>query len=274
MKIKPLSTISFTAVVDCFLKAFEDYFVPMPEELSYYKKRWEAACIDFNYSFGFFENELLVGFILTGIDTRNDLKIAYNMGTGVLPNYRGQNIVGQLYDHAIPLFKTIGVQVCQLEVIQNNMPALKTYQRIGFSIQKEFLCYTFETSLFEQKNDIELKKVELQELIPFVKSFNQNYSWDNQIESLLRNDLSAFIVSVGKVKIAYFIIDLNSGYIAQMEVFADIPENWERLIQSIFYLVSEGKIHNVDNRLMSKIQSLNDFNFQNVINQFEMKLLI
>jgi ribosomal protein S18 acetylase RimI-like enzyme len=274
MDIRPLSSCTFKEIISCFLQAFENYFVPMSQDETYYKKRWEAACIDYNYSFGAFDKELLVGFILIGIDTRNNLKVSYNMGTGVLPNYRGQNIVGRLYAHAIPQFKNLGVQLCQLEVIQKNTAALKSYQRIGFTIQKNYLCFTFNRNGVLQPEEFQINPIEIHQIIPIIHPYNRNYSWDNQVESLLKANFSSFLVSFNSTLVGYIIINLETGYIAQCEVFIDEEVYWDILIQAVFELASDGRIHNVEKKLISKIQTFKKFNFKQIINQFEMKMVI
>jgi len=64
MEIKSLAHSSFEAIVDSFLSAFEGYFVKMPEDKEYYRKRWAAAKVDFDLSFGMYDQEQLVGFII------------------------------------------------------------------------------------------------------------------------------------------------------------------------------------------------------------------
>jgi hypothetical protein len=55
MKIKNLSNTSFDALLDCFLLAFENYYVQMPTDRNYYKKRWKAAKVNLSLSYGLFD---------------------------------------------------------------------------------------------------------------------------------------------------------------------------------------------------------------------------
>lgn len=57
MKIHSLERISFEQILECFLLAFEDYFVPMPTDPEYYKARWKASKVDFSASYGLFDGE-------------------------------------------------------------------------------------------------------------------------------------------------------------------------------------------------------------------------
>ena len=92
MTVRNLANISFDELLSCFLAAFENYYVQMPTDKSYYKERWRLAKVDYNYSYGMFDKNKLVGFIIHAIDKRNGTLIAFNTGTGVLPSYRGKRL--------------------------------------------------------------------------------------------------------------------------------------------------------------------------------------
>ena len=97
MIVKHLGHTDFNTIMACFLSAFENYFVKMPTDPKYYKQRWKAAKVNFNLSYGMFDNDKLVGFIINAIDERYGEYIAFNTGTGVIPEYRGQKIVKSIY---------------------------------------------------------------------------------------------------------------------------------------------------------------------------------
>jgi len=140
--VQKLENIEFDIIVDCFLKSFANYFVDIPSDKNYYKERWKIAKVNYGLSYGMFDGEKLVGFILNAIDERNCVKIAFNTGTGVLPEYRGKRIVKSIYDYAIPDLKNNGVSKCSLEVIIENTKAVNIYKRIGFDICKTFNCFS------------------------------------------------------------------------------------------------------------------------------------
>lgn len=62
-----------------------------------------------------------------GIDEKNGEKVAFNLCTRVIPSFRGKRLVGQIYDHAIPILKKHNVQKCLFEVIQTNEKAIRAY---------------------------------------------------------------------------------------------------------------------------------------------------
>ncbi len=56
-----------------------------------------------------------------GVDEHYGKLTAHNDGTGVIPTYRGNQLVDKMYEVAIPRFKAKGIEQCTLEVIQENI---------------------------------------------------------------------------------------------------------------------------------------------------------
>ena len=161
MEVRHLGDMDFGTIMECFLVSFANYFVQMPTDHAYYKQRWKAAGVQYELSFGMFDGERLVGFIINAIDTRQGHLTAYNSGTGVIPEYRGQRIVKTIYEHAIPELRKKGITKCQLEVITENEKAIKSYKGIGFTICKHYKCYKGTISSNGQ-HDFDLRKVNYQ----------------------------------------------------------------------------------------------------------------
>ena len=88
--------------MDFFLSAFANYFVKIPTDPKDYKRHWQATGERFDVSYGMFDADILVGFIIHAVHERPGELTAYNSGTGVIPNYRGQRIVKSIYNFAIP----------------------------------------------------------------------------------------------------------------------------------------------------------------------------
>jgi len=268
MEIKPLNHVSFSKIMTCFLKAFENYYVPMPTTHAYYKKRWAAAKVDYELSFGAFDKKELVGFILHAVDEREGNKIAFNTGTGVIPAYRGKKLVKTIYEFALPILKANGINQSKLEVITANKAAIRAYERIGFQIDRTFNCYNgpFEIPVkFNVKlNEKALKDIDLTSLV-----HSATYSWDNQNASLQMNAHCYFEVIEDSKAIGYFIIDTSSNYIVQWEAESN---SWLKLMAGIHQISGAVKINNVDTRLNEKIAVLKQIKIPLVINQYEMQL--
>jgi ribosomal protein S18 acetylase RimI-like enzyme len=272
MQVKPLSTVTFDTIMACFHESFEGYFVKMPKDNNYFKERWHAAKVDYDLSFGMFDNKKLVGFIINAIDYRNGNKIAYNTGTGVIPSHRGQKIVKQIYNHIIPVLKAQNIQLCTLEVITKNIGAIKAYQNVGFNIDKTYHCYNHRFDKVIDSN-VRLQQIEAPDFDWTLSKNEALYSWDNQKEAILRNSgLSYYYFKSDTTTLGYAIVNKSNGYIAQIEAFSDTIEDYTMLFEALSNLNINLKINNVDARLEHKIEALNSLNFNNSIDQYEMLL--
>ncbi len=273
MHVKKLSSISFEEILDCFLLAFESYYVKMPTDKDYYQKRWKAAKVDFNLSYGMFDNKKLVGFIIHAIDKRNGVSIAFNSGTGVIPQYRGRKIVKSIYEHALKELKEIGIEKTTLEVITKNDIAVHLYQSIGFNIAKRYKCFGGVLQI-DSNQQFELKEIDLLD-IHWKKLPNQElYSWDNQKESIIGGNYKFFHVIYQNQPESFFIINPDQNYLAQFDLLSMDQNSWNRLFLAIKSISDTVKINNVDERLKEKVDYLNHIGLQNTVDQFEMELNI
>lgn len=272
MIVKPLNTISFDTLVDCFLKAFENYFVPMPTDKNYYKQRWQAAKVNYELSFGMFDDDKLIGFIIHAIDKRGKRYIAFNTGTGVIPEYRGQGIVNRIYEYALPILESEGITHSVLEVISENVRAIKAYEKVGFSICKNFPCFkgtlsTSESPLAMQQatfNNFDWKNLP-----------NQNcYSWDNHYNTIQNSNYHYFqYINNNKLE-AYLVLNPETGYISQIDVLDKNAKTWDQLLAFVSTLSKDIRIVNVDDRLTHKIDALKRNGLENYVSQLEMEMAI
>ena len=193
MKITSLTSTKLSEITKSFNAAFSDYIIQFTATEEYLQNRWEAAGVNYDLSFGAFIDEKLVGFIIHGIDNWNGLKTAFNVGTGVIPEQRGKKIVKKLYNYAIPILKSHGIEQCRLEVIQNNEKAVKAYQSIGFKEERELLGFTYKCNHLQYErypvSQIQLKiKNDIRNIDwNILKSFwDFEPSWENSISCLMR----------------------------------------------------------------------------------------
>ncbi|WP_299364969.1 GNAT family N-acetyltransferase [Winogradskyella sp.] len=273
MDVRHLGNTGFKVIMECFLSAFENYYVQMPTNHDYYKQRWKAAGVQYDLSFGMFDGERLVGFIINAIDKRQGHLTAYNSGTGIIPDYRGQRIVKTIYEYAIPELKRKGIAKCQLEVITENEKAIKSYQGTGFGICKHYKCYKGTISSQGQQ-DFNLKKVEHQSIDWHIIPDQDLYSWDNQKESLAKGNYEYYQLFVNNTIQSYFVMDSASGYVAQFGVLEDSHKQWETLFMAIKSINQNVRINNIDERLRDKINAVESLGLQNSFNQYEMELFL
>ncbi len=271
MIVKSLDTISFDTLIVCFLEAFANYYVPMPADKNYYKQRWQAAKVDYSLSFGMFDKDKLVGFIIHAVAQREERHIAFNTGTGVIPSYRGRGIVKRIYDYALSILKNRGVTHSVLEVISENERAINAYKNVGFRICKNYPCFkgTLEKSINEA---VSLKKVRYQDFDWAHLPNQQVYSWDNHYTIIKNADYSYYQLLSNAILKGYVVIKPETGYIAQLDVFDNDAITWNVLLEGISKISREVRMINVDDRLTTKIEALKLAGLENYVSQFEMDM--
>ena len=271
MTVRNLEHISFDTIIECLSIAFNNYYVEMPTDVEYYRVRWSQAKVDLKLSYGMFDEESLVAVMINGIDHRYGNRIAYNTGTGVIPEYRGQNIVKQMYDYAIPQFKALGISKCLLEVITQNTKAIKAYERVGFNITRTLKCFSGNIDHTIKPIQVEKKHINLK---TFESLPNQNlYSWDNHKNTVLLNSkYNYYEVRNETGLIGFFIIDKDKGYLPQFDVLSGNASSWNDLFSGIQSITKTFKTNNVDLRLSEKLKTLKAFGIENVIDHYEMEL--
>jgi ribosomal protein S18 acetylase RimI-like enzyme len=141
MGIRTLENTSLSDLTNAFNAGFEGYFIKLHLTEEQMQERIITESVDLSLSVGMFDNERIVGFILTAIDTVDSVLTANNAGTGVITEYRGQGITYKLYDFLLPILKEKGVQKCVLEVITNNEVAIHLYEKVGYSKHRKLDCY-------------------------------------------------------------------------------------------------------------------------------------
>jgi len=271
MEVKKLDTISIDSIIDCFLISFENYFVKMPTDRDYYVQRWKAAKVDFSLSYGMFDDNQLVGFIIHAVDKRNNVITAFNTGTGVIPAYRGRRIVKAIYEYALGDLQDNGIEKTGLEVITKNEKAIKAYQGVGFKICKQYNC--FEGHIKTQETaEFELKKIHLNEVDWSHLPHQEYYSWDFQKETLTSGQHVFYNIFLNQKPESYFIINPKTHRLAQLDLLTDDKTAWARLFKGIQSISENVSIINVDTRLTDKIHHILEMGLEPTVDQYEMEM--
>lgn len=273
MTIKNLSETSFDDLLDCFLLAFENYYVTMPSDKNYYQQRWKAAKVDFRFSYGMFDKGKLVGFIIHAVDERQGVLTVFNTGTGVIPAYRGRRIVHSIYQYALQDLYKNGIQKSTLEVITENKRAIRAYESVGFKICKKYMCYAGDIKI-DKPESFELKEIPLKKVDWKKLPRQEFYSWDFQKETILEGNYSFFQVLNNNKSESFFIINIQNNYLAQFGLLNDENIGWGRLFSAIKNITDKVKIINIDKRLKERIEYIKSIELKNTVNQYEMELMI
>ncbi len=268
MKFKNLTDVSIEQIVACLVKAFEGYFVKMPSEPEFWSKRFEYARVEKSLSWGVFDQGELVGFVINAVDYHDQVLTAFNTGTGVLPAYRGKQLVDKMYREGLIHLRERGIEKCSLEVIDKNERAIRVYQRIGFRTKHKLRGYQGE---IWSTGTSRIQLGTLEDLMH--EAADRNYSWDNRMETIRRAGASYQVYEVykgsGKTAMGYFIINPDNGYVAQLEA---LDGDWEGVFDGISQIQTQVRINNVKEDRAQLISYLTKMNVENTFNQFEMEM--
>ncbi|MFD2586097.1 GNAT family N-acetyltransferase [Croceitalea marina] len=190
MELRTLENTSMEDLLPVFNKSFENYFVPFNLSLEQLQFKVKADNIQPDLSVGVFDNEKLVGFIIHGLNTKE--QCIYNGGTGVLPPYRGRRMTKKMYDYILPILREKGIKHSKLEVIKENVVAKKIYESIGFEEYRLLSCmrtekeivYTDTYKIHRYTSDEIISDLIVSDMIPAWQSSIQ--SIDSQKEKLVQ----------------------------------------------------------------------------------------
>jgi ribosomal protein S18 acetylase RimI-like enzyme len=269
IRISNLEGVPIETIVHCLTQSFSEYVVRLPAEVDYWDRRLSASGLDKSLSWGVFDEEKLVGFVLNAIGDEAGEKTAFNTGTGILKAYRGQQWVDKMYAFGIPKLKQNGIYKCALEVIDSNDRAIRVYERIGFGIRRKLWCYSGQVKP-GAKAFVKKKKLERSWVAPY----DSHYGWDNRSEAILRPHYpyEAFeVMNADQQMVGHFIINPQNGNLAQLET---IEGQWGILFSGIAQISENIKINNVYDRRRSLIDYLAQSGITNTINQYEMEWVL
>lgn len=276
-----LENTSIEALHEAFVMAFSDYQVKIDLPLWKFQNMLKRRGFVSSISMGAFIDNKLVGFILNGLRRWNGQLTVYDVGTGVIGEYRKQGITSSLFKQIQELLMKQGVEQYLLEVIQANTSALELYKKQNFKIVRSFSCFSLSKENYKkQKNHIveHINKFHPEDWNKFMGFWDYSPSWQNSIDSVnsLPDEMVYSFVRLDDAIVGYGIAERKTGDIVQLAVnknyrhkgiaksiIADLIESTE--LQKVGVL-------NVDDEASSMKDFLQSLGFNNTVEQYEMLL--
>ena len=277
MKIKPLTGTGTTTILTAFNEAFSDYVVPLKLTEEQLGSKFRRENINLELSVGAYDRDQLAGFILHGLETRQNGTAAYNAATGVIPSHRGQRLTHRLYEAILPALRAKGVKEISLEVITTNIPALKTYKETGFQISRRLLCYKGKLELGETRGS---GNVHILEHIDWdlLKLFGDwEPTWQHAVPAIGR--MGAQMITIGYITagqiVGYACYDPVAHRVAQVAVKPDCRR--QGVATALFAYLSSRygpdlSVINVDAAAVETQAFIHKTGLREFIQQFEMVL--
>lgn len=277
---RALDKISIETLHKTFLDAFSDYQVNIALPLWKFEQMLQRRGYVSQLSIGAFENEILVGFVLNGFRSWNGKPTVYDLGTGVIVEYRRQGITSNMLLNIKELLKQKQVEQYLLEVIESNTSAVSLYKKQGFEIQREFSCFQLDKRKYNPITTCKVERVNRIDLGQLTDFGDFKPSWQNSIDSInaVPEEFLYSIVRLDNTIVGYGIIDKRTGDIPQIAVNRHYRgRGIARSIMTEMIKNTESdriSILNVDNESESTKNFLLELGFVNSVGQYEMLLKI
>lgn len=276
MQIRTLDEISIPELSLLFNQAFADYFVKIEITPEILAEKIKAEDIQPEMSVGVFTDDKVQGFILHAVREINGEKVAYNAGTGVVPKFRGNKSAVKMYDFILPKLKEVGVQKVVLEVMEQNVAAIKSYLNCGFKKVVNLECFNGKVEVEGYNQAVEFKKTENKIILELSDFKNWQPSWQHDNLSLVQSSVyETFCGYINNTLVCFASLIPKTGRVAQ---FAVNPECRRQGIGSaLFHDLSEMcpnglSVINVDGDQKESLAFLKHIGLDHFLRQFKMEL--
>ena len=277
--IKSLENVSIIDIHDALNDAFSTYEIKADLSIVQLNEMFKTRSFSAEYSRGFFENNVLIAFILIGFRDYHGCKYFYDIATGTRLSYQKKGISDSLLNEIKREMVDKNIDIFLLEVLEHNMAAQSLYKKNGFIISRKLNCfeyifsddgknYSSEITIKESNKDTETNEV----LCSFEPSWqNSNISYDNA------SNYNKLVVFKNNINIGYILVNIENGNILQFGLDQSCRNKY--VLLEIFVILksivkaNKIKLTNIEEGsemdLLFKEISMNNF-----INQFEMKFIL
>lgn len=277
MELQNLCNTRIDMIHKAFIDAFSEYEVKIDMPLETLNEMLLTRDYDPLLSIGCFEDDRLVGFVLTGYRVIDNKKCCYDVATGVIREYQNKHIGSILLKELMNSIERNGIDQFQLEVLEKNIAARKLYEKNGFSITRRLRCYEKELLGISVKKipyDVShdsslLRSIDETEYVSFTPT------WQNSIKAFYNNKDKYYVISFldTDVIVGYGIIHKEKGAILQIGIKEAYREQGleETLIDEMANGVSKHKVTLLNIEDKSYMQNkLEENGYSNFTNQYEM----
>ena len=279
MKIRTLENISEADLLNAFNTAFSDYSIPFRLDIGQLRSKIKTENINFEYSVGAFNGDKLVGFILHGVKGVNHALSCYNAGTGVIPTERGNGLTLKMYEYILPKLKSKNVINVTLEVISDNVAAIKSYKNVGFDTVRLLNCFRggISENVIDSKIEVALIKNPDLDLLSLMGESQP--TWQNSTRAI--ENMSNEIIVIGAYKendlVGYAAVNIERHRILQIGIKKEMTrqKTGSILLDYIRNNISKQvSIINVDAASESTTMLLELSGLTNFLQQYEMNLIL
>lgn len=268
---KSLQDVSYNEIAKCLNLAFSDYYLPIHLTEKELKTHFEMSGVDKELSYGAFLDNEMVGFIFNSCNTYNEQKAVFDVGTGVIPNHRGNGVFANLFRCTEQELKKHQIEKYYLEVLQQNERAITSYKKQGFTVTREF-SILMSSNYNKETADAKVEYKDFEEF-DFNKIRNCIYVQPSYEHSTNILKINPIVYSVAYKQennniSAFCIFSKKDGRILQLG-YTDIRE-LKLIIQHLLLRFNSIIVKNIDVAYSHVIEMFDSIGFHEVGKQFEM----
>lgn len=276
MTVKTLANIDIPQMAEAINQSFADYIVPFQLNAEQLQYKIIQEDVDLDLSVGVFDDDTLVGIMLHALRKNDGHLVVYNAATGVIPTYRGKGLVGKMYDSLLPKLQALQVQKMVLEVIEGNEPAIKAYEKMGYTISRKLVCFSGTAKVAETQKEISIKEATAFQWDKWLSFWDIQPSWQNAVQSVENSKATAKVLEayLDDELAGYLIYNIDSRKVNQ---FAVSPSHRQKGVATALFshlqqvLDNEMYVYNIDASSQACIPFLKKLGLKEKVNQFEME---
>lgn len=278
MEFRTLENVDAQLIVNTFNEAFSDYYVPLSLTLEQFLLKTKGENFAPHLSVGAFENQKLVGIIVHYHQHIDGKYYVYNGGTGVIPAKRGQALTTRMYQYILPVLRANNVDYSILEVLHENIQAIKSYQRVGFYTDRNLIFCEGTLNPSNINNPtISIKPLENYDWPQLVKFWEIIPSWQNKtfVIDNIKTEVLGFAAYANGQLVGYIIYNPIYKRIQSLAVEPNFRNQGiaSTLLNHLYSLYPEKmRVVNIDAKAMNFVELLKKRGLENTHMQHEMIL--
>lgn len=278
MEIKSLKGTATKEIASVFNHAFSDYFVPLKMNEDQLRAKMLADNTDLELSIGVFEDGNPIAFMLHGYDTIDGQRIVYNGGTGVIPDKRGTGLTKKMYEYSLPVLTEKGIDKVILEVITNNIQAIKSYERSGFVKKRELACFKGEFTADKFNKEVVIKELSGYNWSELESFWDITPTWQNSKSTLDKTQVSDNSIGayIEDKLVGYAVYKPSTKRLQQIAVCKDHRRQGiaTELVTNLASNDPNITVINVDKKAGHVCDFFKAIGLENYLEQFEMELAL
>lgn len=239
ISFKRLNECVLDEAVEAWNEGFAGYFLDMTMSPEAFLNRLTMEGLSPALSFVVYAEGRPAGIVLNGIREIQGIRVAWNGGTGVVPEYRGKGISRTLMDHALQIYREESVQLSTLEALSPNERAIRLYKSKGYETVDRILYMGCDQALLKL-DGVEAAEYTYRHGTPQdIKAYEALMPWQSQWANF-RRDGEALLVHEKEHVIAYALFkriydadgENNGISVGQVRILEQRADQ-ERLLQSL-----------------------------------------